>query len=380
MNNLYANRRIRIQSEVVTHIKRHLPSATSKIQVSVGQEVVPTDILGEGQPATGFRTIHLARDLRVSLKRALSFLKREMGKTIYQGELLASREELLGLRKRFLLSPVDGIIDFYDQEKGNLRIKLLPKISKIASGVYGIVDHIDSNTGQVTIRTTATIIHGLFGSGKEREGILHVLDSAQTLVSSNQITEQMHGRILVGGAIVFLEALEKMINTNTFGIITGGINSKDYKAMVGGDWNFSQRHWSDVGLTLMVTEGFGAISMGEDIFSILTKFDNRFVILDGNRSRLILPSGDQNSIINIRRVALPLDGRPEPEPEVSGFPLEIGLNVRLIAGPYMGQQGKVEAIDRSPTKLPSRIVTYLVTVGTSSQKIRVPYLNLEIIE
>lgn len=379
MNGLYANRRVRVRHNTVTHVKRHLPPGKGKIDVIVGQEVSPIDVLGEGQPAVGFRTVHLAKELNVSPKQALNFLKRDFGKVIYDGELLASKNEFLGLQKKIILSPVDGIIDVYDQEKGNLRIKLLPKVTRVASGVYGVVDYIDHTSKFVIIRTLATEIFGIFGSGREREGTLNVLGSAETLVSSKQISSDMMGQVIVGGAMVFYDALEKMIGERIHGIIAGGINSKDYKAMVGGDWNFSKKRWSDVGLSLMVTEGFGAVAMGEDIFSVLKQFDKKFVILDGNWGRLILPTDDQNSIINIRNTKIPVEDRPESEPDLDCVPLEVGMKVRLIASPYVGLQGNVDAIDRSLTKLPSGIATYMITVATKSQKVRVPYLNLEVI-
>ena len=128
----------------------------------------------------------------------------------------------------------------------------------------------------------------------------------------------------------------------------------------------------------MVTEGFGAAPIGEDIFSLLQNYNESFVMLDGNRSRLILPINEQNSMIYIRKTGLPTKLQADPSPEVGLWPIREGVRVRIVSTPFLGLQGKVEAIDQTLTKLPSGLETYLVTVGSGSRKIRVPYSNLEV--
>ncbi len=379
MDQLFTSSRVRVKKDAVIRVKRSLPQGKGRISIMTGQEVSPGDIIGEGQSSAGFRSFNLAHELRVSPKQALRFLKRPLGQIIYQGELLAAREVLFGLRRKIFLSPVDGLVDYYDEGSGILRIKLLPKVSKLASGVYGIVEEINPTTGTILIKTVASIIYGVFGSGREREGIIRVLGRPDELISSRQITEQMRGQIVVGGSLVFQEALEQAISSRVVGIISGGTNSCDYRSMVGGDWNLFKKHWSDVGLTLMVTEGFGSIPIGDDIFELLQEYDRRFGIMDGNRARLILPSGDPNSIALVRRTRLPVSTTVEPALDIDLAALQVGGLVRLVSPPGVGRQGKIVAIDETPTLLPSGLKSTLVTVSTQMAKFRVPYQNLEII-
>lgn len=379
MEQLVANARLRVKTNSVIHIKRDLPKSRSNIHVAVGVEVTPGDILGEGQTVAGFRTINLAHDLKVKPEEAASYMACNIGQTIFQGELLAAKKELFGFKKRMILSPIDGLVDYCDPKKGDLRIKLIPKAIKVVSGVYGIIDLIDEVNGIVIIRTTATIVYGVLGSGKQREGFLQVLGSPEMLISSPQITADMHGQIIVGGSIVFPEALEKAVGFGVFGIITGGINAKDYKAMSGGNWNLKPDHWSDVGITIFATEGFGALPIGEDIFPILKDYNGKFVILDGQNSALILPSQNQNSMIYTRKTVLPIKQEQLLGPEVGIAQLKVGTKIRILSGLRLGQQGKIIAIDDSLTRLVSGIMTYMVTVETSREKIKMPYNNVEII-
>lgn len=386
MNQLYTYQKTRVLKDNIIHIKRQLPGGQGALRVAVGQEVSPSDILGEGAHFSGFRTIHLARELGVNPKRALSYLKRPLGKNIYQGEMLALCEGFLGFKKKVLISPIDGVLDYYDEKSGDLKVKLLPKPLKLISGVYGLVEDINQSSGSVIIKTQATIIYGVLGTGKERSGMLKALGSFEDLIGVNQILPDTSSDILVGGGLVSLDALEKAVSLGVGGFISGGIGFKDYKSMGGsgmseavGNWYDLDRHWADVGITLMVTEGFGLIPIGEDIFGALKKHDGKFAIIDGNSKKLILPSQDQNSMMCVRKISLPKVSYAKIITEKEMAELKVGSGVRVISTPFLAFQGTIEAIDKSQTKLPSGVTTYMITIATPKKKIKMPYQNLEII-
>ncbi len=376
MNDFFVNFAVRTQRNKIIHIKKHVPPG-GRVNVSVGHEVGPGDVIGEGQTQIGFRTIHLASVLGVGPKDALASLKPKMNQTIFQGELLAEVKGLLKLGKKVLVSPVDGVVDFIDPKTGDLRLKLIPKRIKLLSGVYGVIDGIGRD-GDILIRTLADVIYGCLGSGREREGTLKVIGTAGDLISSKQIVESARGCIVVGGQLIFPEALKKAAAIQVLGLITGGINACDFKGMAG-EVKTPVSGLSDVGISLMVTEGFGSIPIGEDIFSILKGHSGKYAVLNGNSSRLILPTGDEQSIIYIRKTRLPLNGSLDERPEKEAVLLKTGQTVRTIGGPKIGFMGVVESIDQAPSKLPSGITSFLVTVLGTKQKIRVPYQNLEVI-
>ncbi|MDO8498763.1 MAG: hypothetical protein Q7S44_03175 [bacterium] len=375
----YANARLRVKKNSVTHIQRFLVNARGKIKVSVGQEVFPEVVLAEGQVSGGFRTIRLAGDLGVNPSQAESLLSRPLGQIIYQGELLAVRKGFFGTQQKIILSPVDGVLDVYDKKSGNLKLRLLPKLSKLVSGVYGIVDRVDEAKNLVMIRSFGTVVHGVLGSGRSREGLLEILASREMLVSSKQILPSQQGRIVVGGGLVFLDALEKTMIVGVSGIISGGINAPDYLAMSGGAWNIRMKKWADVGVGLLVTEGFGSVPLGEDIYDILREHNEHFVILEGTRGRLILPSTEPDCLKKIRETKISLPDE-EMEGSLQVITLQVGLKVRLLSASFLGNQGVIESIDQSATLLPSGLSTVMVTVVSSNRKLRVPYTNLEVLK
>lgn len=377
MDQLYISGRLRVCPKTVTHIKRILLGGKGTINVKVRQEVEPADILGEGEISSGFHIVNLSKELGVSPEKAPSYLKRQIGQTIFQGELLAQKTGLINFGKKNIIAPEDGVLDFYDATNGTLKIKLSVKKSKLVSGVYGIVDSVNQKTREIIIRTQATSIYGILGSGKEREGILKVLGPAEAFINGKQISADLKGKIIVGGSLIFPNTLISAMGVGVSGIITGGVNVADYRSMNGGKLAVFKQ-WSDIGTTILITEGFGMAPIGEDIFSILKSHNDRFAVIDGNNKRLILPTNKPESMIDTRKVKLPEIVYERLPGEIFDIELKVGGKVRILSPAFLGMQGVVESIDKSETKLASGVITYLVTVS-GQKKVRVPYQNLAMI-
>lgn len=375
---LWANSRTRIKKGVVTHIFRNI-LGQGKILVNIGQEVKPSDILGRASVSGGFRKIDLSQQLKVEPGQVKSHLNRELGQIIYKGELLAfSKGGFLG-GKKIITAPTDGILESLDSATGELTIRFLPRNMDLPAAVFGVVDAISSSPRRVSIRCEVTQVLGIFGSGKAREGILKILSRAD-LINTNQILPQYAEQIVVAGSLIYKDAILSSISKGVNGIITGGINAKDYRAMAGGRVIFPRKMGSDIGLGVLVTEGFGSLPIGRDIFEVLKSFSGRFAILDGNSGVLNLPSFENSSMDRVRKVSLPQEsnlviGRDE----IVARELKKSQAVRVIASPFMGEAGSLESIDQMPTALPTGIKTYLVNIRTQTRMIRVPYSNIEII-
>ncbi len=376
----FVHSRMRVERNKIIHIKRRLEQGYGLLKVHVGYEVTPDTVLGEGQSFAGFKVVDLAKELGIGPTDGLMYLKKKIGQTIFQGELIAEREAMLGLSKKRVFAESDGILESYDNAHGQLKIHLSPRRSHLVSGVYGVVDSVDIKKGEVLIRTQADVVHGVLGSGRERAGTLRFLvDNPSLLVSSRQVSLDFSGQIIVGGSIVFADALQKCVSLGIAAMITGGINAKDYRSISGGTLNTAKPHWTDVGVSLLVTEGFGSVPIGEDIYQVLKDYEGRFCILDGNTRVLILPTKDQNSMINIRKTHLPAGAGIESVHPVTTVNVKVGDRVRIVADGGFGQQGVVEFINQTPTLLPTGVAVIMVTVHTKTDKFQVPIINVEAI-
>lgn len=376
---LSVKRRIRVEKDAVVRIYRSL-KGSGVINVSKNQEVGPIDILGTAQVSPGFRILNLAVMLGVPPADAQKYLKRPLGQRIYKGELLAYKKGWLFGDKKIVTSPTDGVLDSLNPKSGELKMTFLPKKMDLPAGVYGIVEGIDNEKGLVVIRTRATVIRAIAGSGRTRDGILHIIGRRDELVGKDFISQKNEEEILVGGSLIFKEAITASIAFGVKGIITGGINAKDYKSMAGGRLVFPKKLENDIGISVLVCEGFGSIPIGEDIYEILKAYDGRFVSIDGNGGAIFLPSFESKSINKVRNAILP----PIRDNAASLYQpdLEIrpNLRVRVVGNYFPGAQGKVLAIDRTETVLASGVKTFMVTIATSTRKIQVPVANIECID
>lgn len=371
---------LRVEKDVVARVIRRL-HGQGEFNVSVGAQIAPDDILGSSTVSAGFRMLSLAKLLSVAPPDVEKYLTRKIGEKIYQGELLASKKAWFPQGKIDIVSPTDGILDFLNLSTGELKISFLPKKVDLPAGVYGIVEIVDKARGQVVIRTQVSRVYGMFGSGRGRDGILHMIDRRDAIISKNKLEPRFEGLILAGGSIFLKDTISSAISVGVTGIIAGGLQAADFRSMAGGRLIFPRKLENDVGISVIACEGFGALPMGEDIYELLSQYEGKFVFIDGNHATMNLPVTTSVSIVKIKNTQLP------PIENVikyafcrdNIFKLTIGASVRIVGNSYLGEQGKLIGIDASLTRLPSSVSSYLVTVETSKRKIKVPVENIQLI-
>lgn len=376
----FSPKRLRFEKDVITRIHRTL-RGKGIFNVEVKQEVVPEDIIGSSLVAGGFRTLNLSQSLSVTPSKVKKYLKREIGQKIYRGELLAQIEEGFLRGKKIVISPSDGILEFFNDKTGELRLTLLPKRQDLPAAVYGVVEKVDTLHSDVVIRTQVSRIYGMFGTGRNRDGILTFLGKRDELVGASKISAKNSDQILVGGSLIYKEAISTAISNDVRGIITGGINAKDYRGMAGGRLVFPRKLENDIGISIVVCEGFGLMPIGEDIYEILSQYNEKFILLDGNHAIINLPSFESSSMTRVKGTQL-----PEPPPdavlrmdkELEEAEIKIGSNIRIVGSSFAAEQGKVVAIDKLETRLPSGILSFLLTVETKRRKLRIPSTNVEL--
>lgn len=378
---MLSNRRVRIEKNIITRIYRGLPGKGS-LNIAEGTEVIPSDILGVFEVFSGFRILDVAGILSVPPADIAKYLKRKAGDRIYKGELLAQKTAGLFGGEKILTASTDSIIDLIDNQTGQVRLNILPRKVSLPAGVYGIVEKVDRIRSKVLIRTQVSRVYGVLGTGRVREGILQNLGSREKMVVPSMILPEMSDKILLGGGVVYKDAISVAISSGVCGIITGGINAAEYKSVAGGRILFPKKLDTDIGTSLIATEGFGSIPIGEDIYQLLSTMDGKFVTIDGNAAMISLPSYDSGSMDLVRRTKLPplTSGESVIESrEAELIEIRTGMRARVIGNAYLGEQGMIVAIDRSESLLPSRVKALIVTLETRRRKIQVPVNNIEIL-
>lgn len=343
-------------SAAVARIERRLPSA-GEVLVRQGQRVEAEEVVAKAfVPGTPV-IVNMARALSIAPALVERAMVREVGNKVNRNEVLARSSRLGG---RTCISPVSGKIESVDVETGYVTISPDPTVYELQATVRGLVMDIIPNTG-VVIETPAAQVYGVFGLGQERSGVLQLLvtDPSEPIVP-DKITPKSAYAIIIGGSSISALALRRAVKEQVRGVIVGGVDEAELRAFLGwlspSSWRSGNGSWSfptdtaghQAGLTLVVTEGFGAHAMATPLFDLLASHDRQEALIEGTtslrapmrRPRVVVPLSARTSGVQIE----------PPRPALRG-----GAMVRLLDPAHLGQVGQVRAVSAVPRRLASRV-------------------------
>ena len=189
------------------------------------------------------------------------------------------------------------------------------------------------------------------------------------------ISDDMRGAIVVGGSRMTDETIRRAIEVGASGIISGGIDDQDLKNILGYDLGVAITGAENVGLTLIITEGFGDIAMATKTFELLKSCEGLAAAIDGAtqiragvmRPQIVIPVPDA--------AAAPV----EQASQMGGGVLDIGSTIRVIRDPYFGVIGDVVELPSDPAMLESGSKARVLIVDHDGERITVPRANVEIV-
>ncbi len=304
------------------------------------------------------------------------YLLKNVGDTCEAGEVIAMRKTFFGLYQRECKVPVTGTIEYVSDVTGQCLIREPPIPLALNAYIPGIVTKVIPDEG-VVIETPAALIQGIFGIGEETHGELMVLSGSENdALTEDQLSEECSGKIIVGGSIVDGPTLKKAVELGVKGIIVGGIKDADLTSFLGYSIGVAITGEERMGLTLILTEGFGKMSMAVKTFNFLKEFEGKLACINGAtqiRAGVIRPE-----------IIIPLDESPSDGSEDEKLHLEgltSGLPVRIIGPPYFGAIGHVTdlPIDLQTVETESKVRVLEVELEDGS-RVTVPRANVELIE
>jgi hypothetical protein len=313
-------------------------------------------------------------------KEVPEIMVKEPGEAIKKDEIIAEAEPLLPFLKFMagkVKSPIDGFVEKASEITGQVILREPPQPVTVKAFIDGEVTEIIPNEG-VVVKTTATFIQGIFGVGGETGGeIIVVVDSPSVELTPDLLKPEHKGKVVVGGSYVSIETIKKGIEVGVAGLISGGMGDQDLKQLLGYDLGVAITGHEDLGLTLVITEGFGRINMAHRTFALLKEREGLRASISGAtqiRAGVIRPE-----II----VSLPPDLlSEESEARVAAEDgVKPGDPVRIIRQPNFGQLGKVKRLIPEITVMESetRVRVMEVTLQDGTDFV-VPRANVEIIE
>ena len=355
--------------------KKRLLPIPGKVLVELGQEVSAPDVVAQTELPGKVFSVNVANRLAVAPDEIGHYLLKKEGDALKKGDIIAENKPFLKWFKTVIDSPVDGTIDSISLITGQVLLREPPRLLPIKAYVKGKVVEVVPDFG-VTVEAEGTFIQGIFGIGGETTGeIAMAVESPDEDLMPESIKETYKGKIVIGGKHACLETIKKAIEVGVSAVVVGGIHDRDLRELLGYDIGVAVTGTEQIGLTLIVTEGFGMIPMAEYTFKLIASRNGEKASVSGAtqiragvmRPEIIVP-GYPSNVTKCKRE----QGRGWIEP---------GDPVRIIREPHFGVIGTVASLPPELTKVgsESRVRVLEVTLD-GGEKLVVPRANIEVLE
>lgn len=336
--------------------------------VKADDVVARTDLPGNVQPLNVAGLLSIPPD-----DLPLVMLKKE-GESVRKGEPIAQSKGFFGLFKSTVTAPSDGVIESISNITGQVILREPPVPVEVKAYIDGEVVEVFPREG-VSVETEASYVQGIFGIGGEGVGILDILvSSPESELTPDLITADARGKVLVGGSFATVEALNRAVEMGAVGVVVGGIDDKNLRSFLGYDIGVAITGNEEKGITLVLTEGFGKLTMAHRTFDLLEGLKGRKASINGAtqiRAGVIRPE-----------VVVPLeDSKIEEQVDVLSQGLVEGIVVRVIREPFFGKIGKVVGLPPELQVIETEAkVRVLELEFDDGERAIVPRANVEIIE
>jgi hypothetical protein len=363
---------------LVTRHKKHrcmrrLPIA-GEVKVSVGDTVSADDVVAETSLPGSINPINLANMMSLPPKDVVECMLKKEGDPISKDEPLAQSKGMFGMFRTIAHSRYEGTVETISPVTGQVIIRGAPLPVEVRAYVGGQVVSVREHEG-CEIEADVAYVQGIFGVGGETHGrIMMACDSHDQEVTAAMVTDDMKGAIVIGGARMTVESIEKGRNVGAAAIISGGIDDEDLKNLLGYDLGVAITGRENLGITVIVTEGFGKIAMAERTFAMLKDHVGQEASVNGAtqiRAGVMRPE----VIIPLAQVPDNVHGRDSESGE-----LVVGRTLRVIRDPWFGMIGEVSALPAEPQVLGSGSKARVLEVKfPSGETAIVPRANVELI-
>ncbi len=312
------------------------------VLVNKGDTVRAEDVVAKTLLPGNVTILNVINQLGIEPDEIRQYMLKKEGESFKKGEAIAANKPLFGLSflKTEVKAPIDGVVESISEITGQVVLREPPQPVEVHAYFDGRVIRIIENEG-VELETVATFIQGIFGIGGETWGELAVVvEKPEDKLTPDMIGEELEGKVIVGGRHLSREAFERAREVGAKGVIVGGFHDKDLKDILGYDLGVAITGTEQVGLTLVLTEGFGEIPISQRAFRLLKEREGCRVSISGAtqiragviRPEIIIPYPEEQ-----------WEGAKEVE-LVAAEAVAEGDPVRVIREPYFGKLGTVKKL------------------------------------
>lgn len=363
-----------VVSNRIQHRARRILPIAGDVLVKLGDSVGAQDIIAQTFMPGDITPINIANTLSLPPGDVPECMLVKEGDKIEKGNSLAMTKGIFGMFKNEYKSKVAGTIESISKTTGQVIVRGEPLPVQVTAFLAGEVVEVIPNQG-VVIDAEVTFIQGIFGIGGETFGPIRMACASHTEeLTADLITTEMKGAVIVGGARMTGKAIRKAIEVSAAAIVSGGIDDQDLKEFLGYDLGVAITGSEQIGVTLIITEGFGEIAMAERTFKLFASREGDEAAVNGAtqiRAGVMRPE-----------IVIPLSEQAKQEQaegkHTSGI-LDIGTPVRIIRDPHFGLIGTVSGLPSELQILGSESKARVLEVKfDSGEVVTVPRANVEL--
>jgi hypothetical protein len=340
---------------LTTIVRKRILPCDGRILATVGQKVVPSDVVATAIVGRQHLILDIALSLRVSPRRVAALLKIKRGQKVNQDDVVA---ETTGLFSREVRSPANGRIVAIGGGKLVLETGGTP--TELLAGITGVITEIVEERG-VVIRATGSVIQGLWGNGQLDTGVMiSIMDRPDEVFDPTRLDIAVRSSIILGGYVDNPAVLKSASDLPVRGLILSSMSPALLPLA------------SQMSFPIMLIDGFSRQPLNSTAYKLLSTNVRRAITLNAvayDRFR-----GDRPEIF----ISLPVSqDLPEPRELETFLP---GQALRVISLTRPARIGTLVRISPNQAILPNGLRVKTADVQLESgEKILVPLTNLEVL-
>lgn len=346
----------------ITHIvplavverKRVLP-CDGRVLAQVGSQVEATDIIAEGIINTKHIILDLAQSMNMSAHRVMSLMKVKKGQRVSEGQVLV---EMTGIFSREVVAPVSGRVVALGG--GKLVLEFGGTALEMTAGMPGIVKEILGERG-VVIRSTGSVIQGVWGNGKFETGtMMSLLEHADEAFDPSRLDLSLRGSIILGGYVEDAGVFNQVNELPVKGLILTSMSPALIPVAL------------EASYPIILLEGFGNQLLNSSSYKLLSTNVRRVISL--NAVKFDRFQGEFPEVF----IPLPVSQEPPGLRRVEIF--QSGQTVKIVSLLRSSQMGVLRRLIPGPDRLPNglRVKTAEVQLE-NGELVIVPLTNLQMV-
>jgi hypothetical protein len=356
------------------HVCRRLLPIPGEVRVQVGQTVDARDVIAETFMPGAVTPLNLANQLSVPPGDVAECMLKGEGEAVDAGEVLARSPGIFGFFQTEFRAPVGGSVESISDVTGQVILRGAPVPVQVRAYLSGRVVDVMPREG-VVIESEVSLVQGIFGIGGEAFGPVQLAceDPSRDL-TPELLRPDMRGAVVVGGARLVGAAVHRAIELGVAALVCGGMDDEDLRDILGYDLGVAVTGSERLGITLVITEGFGDIAMAEQTWKLLAARAGAEAAVSGTtqiRAGVVRPE-----VIIPRGAEAPTAARQSPRVVAQ---MAVGTPVRVIRDPYFGRLATVVALPAELRQLASESWARVVEIEFApGERAVVPRANVEI--